>query len=125
MLRRIALVLVLATFACGKHGGGFGGGGGGGHSSFAHASGGGGGGGGHAPSSALASTSHASHGDGIGHTVRKVGEAVLEGLAAGEDDDSAIEAPDADPASTPSVDLCLDCPDVGNCSSCPGPRGSP
>jgi len=131
MGRVFALLMVVALVpACGHMGKG-----GGGGSNFGHSSWGGGGGGGHAPSSSLGSSSHSSHSpslaqrttDGVADTAKAVGAALLEGaLLQGEETTVTVapvtQAPDPDAVG----DLCLDCPDPGNCNSCPaGPRGAP
>jgi hypothetical protein len=136
MRRLAALLFALALVPACEHMG-HGGSGGFGHSSY----GGGGGGGGafhpsgaHAPSSSLGAPSgyHES-------TASKVGNAVAAGTAAavlqaagvgteGDDDDSdgTTDSVAAQPVSrAPVGDLCLDCPDAGNCSSCQSPRGVP
>ncbi|HTR53734.1 MAG TPA: hypothetical protein VMJ10_23735 [Kofleriaceae bacterium] len=145
MARLLALVMALALVpACEHMGKGGGGGGSFGHSSWGGSSGGGGGGGGHAPSSALSSSggsSSSSHSsshpsssslaertaDGVVETAAAVGEAMLENLAiAGS---SPVTVTPVGQTSDPDAmvgDLCLDCPDAGNCDSCPaGPRGAP
>jgi hypothetical protein len=126
----LALVLVPACEHMGR-----GGGGGFGHSNY----GGGGGGaafhpsGAHAPSSSLGASRWQET------TASKVGRAVTAATAAavlqaagvpaetGDDDgDGTIDSEAAQPVlRAPVGDLCLDCPDAGNCDSCPGPRGVP
>jgi len=140
MGRLFALLMVVALVPACEHMGK----GGGGSSSFGHPSyGGSSGPGGHAPSSSLSSSSpsssssrptHASSSslasrtaDGAVQTAKAVGEALLEGMVLDGDETVTVApvGPGADPNESVG-DLCLDCPDPGNCDSCPaGPRGAP
>jgi hypothetical protein len=101
--------------------------------SFSHMGGGGGGGGGYSgasshstPSltSAPSGHSHSSSsgsstsGDGLDGVVETVVEAAAATLAEGADPGTTTEAPAAT-SPRPPGDLCLDCPDPGNCGSCP------
>ena len=69
-----------------------------------------------------------------GATALKASEIAVEVLAASGENSSSDDTvgEDTDDGSTPSLDrsapagdLCLDCPDAGNCASCPQPRYVP
>lgn len=69
----------------------------------------------------------------VGSAALEAGETVGEALAVGALE-SASQAsvdvsddpdPPADDSAPPAQDLCLDCPDAGNCASCVGPRDVP
>ena len=139
MSRFFALLLALAVVPACEHMGK----GGGGGSSFGHSSyGGSSGPGGHAPSSALShaespgpsssSSSRPSHAslasrteDGVASTAAEVGWAMLEGALLSGEETVTVTPTGAAPDPDVVGDLCLDCPDAGNCDSCPGPRGAP
>lgn len=69
----------------------------------------------------------------VGSAALEAGATVGEALAVGALESAADDSVDAsdDPAAPPdvappaSLDLCLDCPDAGNCNSCVGSRDVP
>jgi hypothetical protein len=63
----------------------------------------------------------------VGEKALEAGEVAAEILAAaGPDVDLTSEPPQtAYSPAMPAGDLCLDCPDAGNCASCPQPRYAP
>lgn len=130
-MRRFVLACLLVA-GC-KHMGSVGSGFGHAASGFEHAAGHLAGDFGHAVAPVLSGASKAA--PQIGRTVAKVGEAALEaGEVVGEaalashpvviGDDGEQYTPD--PSAAPQAgDLCLDCPDAGNCASCPDVRDVP